>query len=66
MVQALSGLGLRDLAVEALNPMVNRAVQFNGFYEWFDFKGNPQGSGSFHGAAGSLGLAISMIQSIAD
>eukprot|EP00164_Ancoracysta_twista_P016210 GFYU01027099.1.p1 GENE.GFYU01027099.1~~GFYU01027099.1.p1 ORF type:complete len:462 (-),score=148.91 GFYU01027099.1:23-1408(-) len=62
MVQALVVHGLVDEAVEALEPMVERAIAFDGFFEWFDFHGQPQGSAKFHGSAGVLGKAIEMVQ----
>ena len=43
--------------------MVDRVVQHSGrFFEWWDRRGRPQGSSSFHGSAGQLGVAILQLQ----
>ena len=41
--------------------MAARVLVHDGFFEWWDKDGKPQGSNSFHGAAGVLGEAIQML-----
>jgi len=58
MVSALVKAGLLDEAEAALKPIVDRVVQHDGFWEWWEFDGTPSGSDKFHGAAGVIGSAI--------
>lgn len=57
-VSALAKLKFCDEAREALQPMLERVVANNGFYEWWGKDNTPNGSSTFHGSAGVLGLAI--------
>ena len=62
MVQALVAYGLVEEAYRAIEPMVERVIKNDGFYEWYTVKNRPRGSGTFRGSAGVLGKAILMLQ----
>ena len=49
MVIALVRRGFLVEAETALQPMLDRVLRFNGFFEWFSFHGRPQGSNGYHG-----------------
>ena len=57
MVQALIDNGMYSQAYQAIQPMLVRVVKAGNFYEWWTPAGQPEGSASFRGAAGELGLA---------
>ena len=62
-VSALVAHNLLHEAADAVAPMAARVLGHGGhFYEWYDFHGQPQGSGKFHGSAGVLGKAIKDLQ----
>ena len=64
MVQALIANGLVQQGYAELDPMINRVIKNNGFYEWYDVKtGEPKGSGDFRGEAGVLYDAIEQLRS---
>ena len=59
MVQALIANGLVQEAYAELDPMLERALKHQGFFEWYDVRtGAPKGSGDFRGEAGVLYDAI--------
>ncbi|WP_018615563.1 GH36-type glycosyl hydrolase domain-containing protein [Segetibacter koreensis] len=63
MIQALIQNGFYKEAYDEMVPMLDRILQYNGFYEWWDVKtGKPKGSGEFRGEAGVLYDAINMIK----
>ncbi len=62
MVQQLIRYGYIDEACEALDPMLNRVLKNNGFFEWYTPKGEPKGSAKFRGSAGVLWKAIQMLK----
>ena len=61
MVPLLVRCGFRAEAREALNPMLRRVVQHNGFWEWWTRDNQPAGSGDFRGSAGVLWSAITAL-----
>ncbi|MDH7460969.1 hypothetical protein QEG73_06750 [Chitinophagaceae bacterium 26-R-25] len=61
MVQQLVANGYYKEAYEALSPMLDMIIKNNGFSEWYDLKGTPNGSGQFRGSAGALWKAIAMM-----
>jgi glycogen debranching enzyme len=63
MVQALAENGFLAQAYAELNPMIDRVLKNNGFFEWYDVKtGEPKGSGDFRGEAGVLYDAIEQLR----
>lgn len=63
MIQALTANGFAQQAYTEINPMIDRVIENNGFYEWYDVKtGKPKGSGDFRGEAGVLYDAIKQLR----
>ncbi len=58
MIRQLVRYGYYDEAYKSLEPMVDRVLKNNGFFEWWTPDGQPKGSGSFRGSAGVLWDAI--------
>lgn len=58
MVTQLAKYGFHKEAKEAIEPMLQRVLKNNGFYEWYTPGNVPQGSSSFRGEAGVLWTAI--------
>jgi len=53
MIAALVQSGYVREAWDELQPVIDRTLKYNGFFEWFDVKtGAPKGSGDFRGEAG--------------
>jgi hypothetical protein len=65
MIQQLIRYGLVAEAYEQAQPMLRRAVDHNGFYEWYTVDNQPNGSGTFRGAAGVLYDAIILFEEFA-
>ena len=64
MIQALTANGFARQAYAEMNPMIDRVIKNNGFFEWYDVKtGEPQGSRDFRGEAGVLYDAIEQLRS---
>ena len=64
MIQALTANGFAGQAYTEMNPMIDRVIKNNGFFEWYYVKtGEPQGSRDFRGEAGVLYDAIEQLQS---
>ena len=53
-------------AYEALQPMVQRVIDRDGFYEWHSPDGTPHGNNTFRGAAGIIEKAIGRLRAWAD
>jgi hypothetical protein len=66
MIQELVRYGLIDEAYRELEPMIDRVIKNDGFYEWYTRSNKPRGSGTFRGSAGVLAKAILMLQEWAD
>lgn len=64
MVQQLISNGFINEAWEEIEPMVERVIKNNGFYEWYTIDGVPKGAGSFRGEAGVLAKAIEMLKDV--
>ncbi|PUV25422.1 hypothetical protein DCO56_10515 [Sphingobacterium athyrii] len=62
MISQLIRYGLIAEACEALEPMLDRVIKNNGFYEWYTPDNKPQGSASFRGEAGVLWTAITDLE----
>ena len=63
MIQALTANGFVENAYAEINPMIDRVVINNGFFEWYDVKtGAPRGSRNFRGSAGVLYDAIEQLR----
>jgi hypothetical protein len=60
MIQQLIANGFVEDAYELAQPMFNRVVKNNDFYEWYKIDGTPAGSAEFKGSAGVLAKSISM------
>lgn len=54
MIMGLIENGFIAEAYDALQPMLSRAVENHGFYEWYTPAGEPMGSGTYRGEAGVL------------
>lgn len=65
MVQQLVRFGLYEEAYAALEPMLDRVLANDGFYEWWTPDAQPRGSGQFRGSAGVLWDAIRMLREAA-
>jgi len=63
MIQALVANGFEQEAYSEIDPMIERVIKDNGFFEWYDVKtGEPKGSGDFRGAAGVLYDAVEQLR----
>jgi hypothetical protein len=62
MITQLVCNGFIQEAYHELQPMINRVLPNNGFYEWYTMDGKPEGSGNFRGSAGELYIAITSLQ----
>ncbi|WP_240966090.1 hypothetical protein [Pseudoflavitalea sp. G-6-1-2] len=58
MVQQLLRNDMLNYALDALQPMLDRVIKNNGFYEWYTPANEPKGSSSFRGEAGVLWTVI--------
>ena len=61
MIQQLILNGFVEEAYQEINPMINRVIKNNGFYEWYGMGNIPSGSGNFKGSAGVLAKAIHLL-----
>lgn len=62
MIQQLISYGFVPEAYDELQPMVQKIIQYNNFYEWYNVKGEPKGSNNFKGSAGVICKAIQMLR----
>ncbi|UZR99093.1 GH36-type glycosyl hydrolase domain-containing protein [Chondrinema litorale] len=62
MIQQLIRYGFIEEAYEQIQPMTDRVVKNDGFYEWYTVDNKPEGSGTFRGSAGVLFVAINMLE----
>ncbi|MBB5634559.1 glycogen debranching enzyme [Pedobacter cryoconitis] len=63
MINGLVNHGLVQEAYAELMPMVNRAIDHKGFYEWYNVQtGEAKGSGDFRGEAGVLYDAVESLR----
>ena len=62
MIQQLVANGYVQEAYDELQPMIDRVLKNERFYEWYDRDGKPRGSDNFKGSAGVLAKAIVMLR----
>jgi hypothetical protein len=62
MIQQLIEYGFVDEAYEQANPMFERVLKNDGFYEWYKIDGTPAGSANFKGSAGVLAKSVEMFK----
>ena len=62
MITQLVRYGFVKEAYKEIEPMIERVLKNNGFFEWYTVDGKPAGSGSFRGSAGVLYTAIMALQ----
>jgi hypothetical protein len=62
MIQQMVAQGCVAAAYHDIQPMLERVIRQDDFYEWWSRKDKPEGSSKFHGSAGGLGRAIEMLQ----
>lgn len=60
MIQQLIACGFVKEAYDLAGPMMERVVENNDFYEWYELDGTPAGSARFKGSAGVLAKSIEM------
>ena len=60
MIQQLISYGFVEEAYIEAQPMMERVVKNNGFYEWYKIDGTPAGSADFKGSAGVLAKSIEL------
>ena len=60
-IQQLVANGFVEEAYQEIQPMVGRALENGGFWEWYTRNNEPAGWGTFRGSAGALGRAIQML-----
>lgn len=58
MIQQLIKYGFVKEAYEQMQPMTERVIKNDGFFEWYTVDNKPEGSGTFRGSAGVLYKAI--------
>jgi hypothetical protein len=61
-VRQLARTGHVEEAYRELNPMLDRVIKHQGFFEWWTPGNQPKGSGKFRGSAGVLIEAISELR----
>ncbi len=66
MIQQLVINGFVEDAYVNIQPMTDRVVKNNGFYEWYSVNNEPRGSGTFRGSAGVLYKAIELLDNWAE
>ena len=60
MIQQLIAYGFITEAYTLAQPMFQRVIKNDGFYEWYKIDDTPAGSGDFKGSAGVLAKSIEM------
>lgn len=66
MIQQLIANGFVQEAYDEVQPMMERVVKNQGFYEWYGMGGVPSGSGHFKGSAGVLAKSIELFRQWAE
>ncbi len=61
MIQLIQN-GFEQEARQQIEPMLQRVIDNNGFYEWYTVDNKGKGSGTFRGEAGVLYDAIRMLE----
>lgn len=65
-IQQLVANGFVREAYDEVQPMIQRVIKNQGFYEWYGKGETPDGSGHFKGSAGTLSKAIEMLREWAE
>jgi GH15 family glucan-1,4-alpha-glucosidase len=66
MIIGLIENGFTKEAYEQIQPMTDRVVENDGFFEWYTVDNKPEGSGTFRGSAGVLYQGITMLEKWAE
>ena len=66
MIIGLIENGFIKEAYEQIQPMTERVVKNDGFYEWYTVDNEPEGSGTFRGSAGVLYEGIRLLDQWAE
>ena len=66
MIIGLIENGFVKEAFEQIQPMTDRVVENDGFFEWYTVDNKPEGSGTFRGSAGVLYEGITMLEKWAE
>ena len=66
MIQQLISYGFVEEAYALVQPMFDRVIKNDDFYEWYRMDGTPAGSAEFKGSAGVLGKSIMMFREWAE
>lgn len=66
MITQLVRFGYVEEAIQQLAPMIQRARENNGFFEWYTPDNQPKGSGTFRGSAGVLYDAVNSLEKWAE
>lgn len=66
MVLELVKNGFINEGYEQIQPMLERVIENDGFYEWYSIDNEPRGSGTFRGSAGVLYEAILALEEASD
>ena len=66
MIIGLIENGFVKEAFEQIQPMTDRVVENDGFFEWYTVDNEPEGSGTFRGSAGVLYEGITMLEEWAE
>jgi len=64
LIPQLVKMGFIEEAITELEPFISRAIDNNGFFEWYTINGEPKGSGVFRGSAGVLLEAIESLKGL--
>lgn len=62
MIQQLIANDFVEEAYDLVQPMIERVLKNEGFYEWYKIDGTPAGSGDFKGSAGVLAKSSMMFK----
>jgi len=62
MIQQLIRYGFIEEAYAQAQPMMQRVIDNNGFFEWYTVDNQPTGSGTFRGSAGVLYKSIELFE----
>ena len=66
MIQQLIANDFVEEAYTLVQPMIERVLKNDGFYEWYKIDGTPAGSGDFKGSAGVLAKSSLMYKEWAE
>lgn len=62
MIKTLINHGFEEQAYNQLQPMLDRVIKNDGFYEWYTVGNEPKGSATFKASAGVLFDVIELLQ----